>query len=78
MLICEEGIFVLEAQSTFSIPHTIKTKNVTTGNQTNVKSSMYCTNYYRTNHNIKTCKSKEEPIVAATKANTQVNKTIAH
>ncbi len=39
---------------------------------------MYCTNYYRTNHNIKTCKSKEEPIVAATKATTQVSKAITH
>jgi hypothetical protein len=36
---------------------------------------MYCTNYHRANQNIKTCRSKkEEPIVVATKATTQVGK----
>jgi hypothetical protein len=58
---------MLEAQSTFSIPQTIRIGNVVVGIQITAKPSMYCTNYHRTNHNTKICRSKEEPTIAATK-----------
>jgi hypothetical protein len=76
VLICEEGIYVLETQSTLYVPQTIGTRNVIMGNRIVAKPNLYCINYHRTNHNVETCRSKkrEEPTIAITTAIIQASK----
>jgi len=76
VLICEEGIYMLEAQDTLFVPQTIRTGNVVMGNQTVAKPNLYCTNYYHTNHNVETCrnKKKEEHTIITTETTIQIGK----
>ncbi len=78
MLICEEGIYMLEAQNTLFVPQTTKTGSVVMGNQTITKPNLYCTNYRHTNHNVETCRNKkrEEPTIAITETTIQVGKAL--
>jgi hypothetical protein len=51
------------------------TWSVDAKNQIATKLSMYYINCHRTNHNVETYKSKEEPTITAIEATTQVGKT---
>ncbi len=74
-MIDDEGIYVFQAQSTFFVPQTIRTRSVAIGNHTIAKLNMDCINYHHTNHNVETCRSKkEEPTIVITKATTYANK----
>jgi hypothetical protein len=64
-LVCEEGIFEVEAIKNLSIPHNNKTILVYKPQNVTKKTRMYCTNCHMTNHNTETCsiKRKEKSIL---------------
>jgi hypothetical protein len=69
MLICEEGIFVLEVMYTIFVPQTIGIGSLVMRNPIAAKLSMYYTICHCTNHNMEACKSKkEEPTIIITEA----------
>jgi len=53
-----------------SIPQTMVTGSVDARNQIATKMNMYCTNCHRTNHNVETYKSKEEPTITTIETTT--------
>ncbi len=72
-MVCEEGIFEVEAISNLSIPQSSK-KILTHKPQTITKKiGMYCTNCYRTNHNGEThrIKRKEDFVPVVFEVTTQ-------
>ncbi len=64
-MLCEEGMTTAKARSTLSIPQ--NTKHATPQKtQSNIrKTDNYYTNYGMTNHNVKTCRKKEQTIMVA-------------
>ncbi len=65
LLICEEGIYMLETQNSLFVPQTTGMGSVVMGNQTIAKPNLYCTNYHHIKHNVETCKKNEseEPTI---------------
>jgi hypothetical protein len=59
-LVCEEGVFEVEAISNMSIPHNNKIILVQKPQTITKKIGIYCTNCRRTNHNVETCKIKRK------------------
>jgi uncharacterized membrane protein YobD (UPF0266 family) len=62
-LVCEEGIFEVEAINNLSIPHNSKTILVKKPHTIIKKIGIYYTNCHTTNHNIETCRVKRKEIL---------------
>jgi hypothetical protein len=59
-MLCEEGMTILEARSTLSIPHNTKHATPPKTQSNTGKTNKYYTNYGMTNHNVETCRKKKE------------------
>ncbi len=79
-LVCEEGIFKVEAISNLLAPQSSKTILAKKPQTILEKIGMYCTNYHRTNHNLETCRVKrnEDPILIVFEVITQQIKVHKH
>ncbi len=66
-MLCEEGIIIAKAKSALLIP--LSTKHIAlVKTQNNMgKIDKHCTNCGTMNHNVETCKKKEQTIVAIIK-----------
>jgi hypothetical protein len=58
-LVCEKGIFEVEAINNLSIPHSSKTMLAHKPHTNTEKTRMYCINCHMTNHNVETYKVKK-------------------
>ncbi len=65
-MLCQEGMTTIKARSALSIPQNTKQATPTKTQSNTRKIDKYCTNYGMTNHNVETCKKKEQTIVATT------------
>jgi hypothetical protein len=72
-LVCEEGIFQIEAISNMLIPQSSSTISIQNLQTILEKIGMYYTNYHMTNHNVETyrVKRKENPILVVYKVITR-------
>ncbi len=72
-MICEEGIFKVEAINNLLVPQNNKTILVQKPQTVLEKIGMYCVNYHRKNHNVETyrVKIKEDLVLIISEVNTQ-------
>ncbi len=59
-MVCEEGIYEVEAISNLLIPQSSKTISIQKPYTIIKKTWMYCTNCHKTNHNVETYKVKRK------------------
>jgi len=73
VLVCEEGIFEVEAISNLLVPQSNKVVLVQKPYIVTKQIGMYCTNCHRTNHNVETyrVKRKEDPVPVVSEVITQ-------